>query len=390
MDGNQNPTPAVNWVIDGARLRQLREEAGLSLSALARTAALSKNQIEQLENGGDSLFYNPGVKRQAARKLATLLGVDPKTIVTDASTSQLLPQNGSEQPGAQGVAQSASAVPAEPEPAPMPASKPHVMAEPQADRVVESTPTTAAHVDLRAKGGSEATTALVPQKASHWPWLIVLLAGLSAAAGLAWQQRWLTPDTWELGRDWIEKKLGFSISGSDDRADPAVANAQLPALPNSPNASTEPINSLSPPPTSAMTPSEIEAKTAAAHREDAIEPEAATQSTPASKASSPCPERLANLPPSYAPQANKSGARVHILSNQAITVCVEDATGQAWVREVRPHLPQTFIGKAPWWISSKDMEQIQIFFQGWRVTDTQNAAESRQILLRERAITPSN
>lgn len=38
-------------VIDGARLRQLREDAGLTLTGLAQAASISKAHLSLIENG---------------------------------------------------------------------------------------------------------------------------------------------------------------------------------------------------------------------------------------------------------------------------------------------------------------------------------------------------
>ena len=68
--------------VDGARLKQLREAAGWDAKVLAIRASLSKEQVEQIENGGHDLFYNVSIKRASARKLALTLGVDPHSVVT--------------------------------------------------------------------------------------------------------------------------------------------------------------------------------------------------------------------------------------------------------------------------------------------------------------------
>ena len=44
---------------DAALLKELREAAKINISALAIDYALSKTQIKQLEEGGDSSFYSP-------------------------------------------------------------------------------------------------------------------------------------------------------------------------------------------------------------------------------------------------------------------------------------------------------------------------------------------
>lgn len=60
----------------GSYLRSLRQAAGLDPAVLARRLSLSTAQLLQLEEGERSLFYTPGIRMQAARKLITHLGGD--------------------------------------------------------------------------------------------------------------------------------------------------------------------------------------------------------------------------------------------------------------------------------------------------------------------------
>ena len=61
---------------DAALLKELREAANIDRSALAIAYSLSKTQIEQLEEGGDSSFYSSAIKLAAGRKLLIHFGVD--------------------------------------------------------------------------------------------------------------------------------------------------------------------------------------------------------------------------------------------------------------------------------------------------------------------------
>lgn len=64
--------PAVN----GERLKQERERRGMSIADAARLATLSREQIEQIEQGGFGAFYGPRHKLLAARKYADAFGID--------------------------------------------------------------------------------------------------------------------------------------------------------------------------------------------------------------------------------------------------------------------------------------------------------------------------
>ncbi len=62
-------------------LRQLREAAGMDHVVLAKTACLSVAQVRQLETeNSDSLFYSDAIKRQAYKRLLMILGAEPPTV----------------------------------------------------------------------------------------------------------------------------------------------------------------------------------------------------------------------------------------------------------------------------------------------------------------------
>ena len=58
----------------GALLKNLRENARLDVSSLAHRNTVSKSQVIQLEDGGDSSFYNPDIKYSTGKKLLKFLG----------------------------------------------------------------------------------------------------------------------------------------------------------------------------------------------------------------------------------------------------------------------------------------------------------------------------
>ena len=58
------------------QLRTLRTAAGIDISTLASNHSLSKMQIKQLEEGGESAFYTPEIKFTIGRKLIRSFGVE--------------------------------------------------------------------------------------------------------------------------------------------------------------------------------------------------------------------------------------------------------------------------------------------------------------------------
>ena len=60
----------------GALLKTLRENARLDVTSLAHRNTVSKSQVVQLEDGGDSSFYSPDIKYSTGKKLLKFLGHD--------------------------------------------------------------------------------------------------------------------------------------------------------------------------------------------------------------------------------------------------------------------------------------------------------------------------
>jgi hypothetical protein len=75
---------------DGQLLRSLREEAGIDELVFARSNTVSLAQLKELEQGGNSSFYNPAIKRSTGVKLLKKLGhelVTPELLIVAAEPS---------------------------------------------------------------------------------------------------------------------------------------------------------------------------------------------------------------------------------------------------------------------------------------------------------------
>lgn len=65
----------ANWSFENeVLLKSLRLKAGLDLATLARKTIVSTAQVHQLEEGGDSAFYNSEIKFSIGKKLLKYLG----------------------------------------------------------------------------------------------------------------------------------------------------------------------------------------------------------------------------------------------------------------------------------------------------------------------------
>ncbi len=59
---------------------------------------------------------------------------------------------------------------------------------------------------------------------------------------------------------------------------------------------------------------------------------------------------------------------VYLVSTRPITVCVTDASGKTQRYDLLPEQGQSFFGKAPWQVQAATFRDLQVFFQGARIT----------------------
>ena len=88
------PMSPPKWTEEhGKLLKDLRQKAGLDTATLARKHLVSSTQIGQLENGGDTAFYNADIKFATGKKLLRVLGHDlPAPAVALNEVESLSPQ----------------------------------------------------------------------------------------------------------------------------------------------------------------------------------------------------------------------------------------------------------------------------------------------------------
>ena len=85
-----NPPKSILWGPENqALLKSLRLSASIDLATLARRNIVSTTQIRQLEDGGDSSFYNPEIKFSVGKKLLKYLGHDLKGEETQVETPSM-------------------------------------------------------------------------------------------------------------------------------------------------------------------------------------------------------------------------------------------------------------------------------------------------------------
>jgi hypothetical protein len=66
--------------------------------------------------------------------------------------------------------------------------------------------------------------------------------------------------------------------------------------------------------------------------------------------------------------ARKEGSYVYVVSSSSADVCVVDGNKQATQLQLKAGESRTVTGTAPWQLSGTQLKQVQIYFQGGRVT----------------------
>jgi hypothetical protein len=91
-------------------------------------------------------------------------------------------------------------------------------------------------------------------------------------------------------------------------------------------------------------------------------------SEPAAKSAVAC-AYSADVLPQLAPfVARKEGGYVYVVSSANTEVCVVDGNKQATMLQLKSGEGRTVTGSAPWQVSGSQLKNVQIYFQGGRVT----------------------
>lgn len=300
----------------GAYLQALRIGAGVELSALARRVSLSVAQLSQLESGQSSLFYNRRIRLQAARKVISHLGGDLTRVPSADAVS--------ESPGA------VASVSAQPLAAPAVATAAPAAADPAPE---------------------QSTGVPVPPGKPSAPWrsgwtLFILLAtGVALVLVLAGRRS---------GQDGSLVALAPQPSPAGQTLEPAAR--PLPA--------EGPASSLAP-----AVASPVSEPAADAARPESLPPPLACLSL-----GDP------SVPSLPSTRARKAGDMVHVISFIPQQVCLTDATGRQQRLRLEPGEGRSVYGQPPWLIRAEQLQQTQMFFQGWRVQLPADAGDRVQLV----------
>ncbi len=96
--------------------------------------------------------------------------------------------------------------------------------------------------------------------------------------------------------------------------------------------------------------------------------------------SSTCPVTKNNIPRYLSVSASQFGNQVYVVAkNHSIIICFEDVQGKKESKQLAPNMGYNFNGKAPFKLVSSALDQVDVFYQGYKV----KADLSQQALILE-------
>lgn len=333
VDVSLNDTDEV--VIDGTRLKQERIERGLAVSDAARMATLSREQIEQIENGGLRAFYGARHKLLATRKYADVFGID---------LSELVPQ------------------------APRPSTASNTLTDTVASPIMA---TATAPATLPVETG-KAMMAQPANRSNFESRRLPLLAVIVVALVLSFSiLRGLTPTpkpvAEPVGETTVEPVATETASPTAETAAPASVTAA--AVPPSP-ATSAPSSAAEDAPSATAT--------------------AAAASTNPDEGPDPCAVSAGGDVARWAPtQVRATYTRLYLGSYTESTLCVVDATGAAKPLKLKAGATTSLSGKPPYTIHSAQLPKLQIYLQGLKVK-VPTGAVSIQLFTTQSIIPPDS
>ena len=324
----------------GENFKKAREAQGLSVAELASKATLSQNQIEQIENGGNKSFYTAAIKFQSAKKVAKILGLSDEEAFEKKKT------NDSQQ-------------------------IPFQFVETAIPEVVENIKT-----EIEEKSQEEAKIVTFsdaePKKASKLK--KEMSAELEKVSSIATHLEEVIA-TAKTDNDKNRQKtisyskfliyLGSAVAlvfavvqynhhFKETKIYPSATSAS-PIEPSEPNQvedikDAEEVEVTKAPPSEAIVPKEVPKPTAKAVTTIAE-----------------CSGLFSN-PEKYTPlTASKIGNQVYVQSKSEASICFEDADGNQQKRDLAQNTGASFYGKAPFKLASNNLDQFDIFYQGYKV-----------------------
>ena len=320
----------------GENFKKAREAQGLSVAELASKATLSQNQIEQIENGKNRSFYTAAIKFQSAKKVAKILELTDEEAFEKKKTndSQQIPFHFPETAKTELIEDPKTELEQPPkivsfsdaEPEKSSKIKKQMSAELEK---VSSIDTHLEEVIATVQAGDDK----VRQKTISYSKFLIYLG--SAVA------------------------LVFAVAHYSQQSKEANNNriiAPAPPIQTQEPNQADVIKDIAPVEMAKTTPLEIIAP------KEVPKPTAKVITTIAE-----CSGLFSN-PEKHTPTiASKIGNQVYVQSKSEASICFEDADGNQQKRDLAQNTGASFYGKAPFKLASNNLDQFDIFYQGYKV-----------------------
>jgi hypothetical protein len=317
----QDATRSVYDSCDPVYLRKLREEAGIDLVALARTACLSLAQVRQLESSdSDNLFYSDAIKRQAYKRLLMILGAEPPTVEVPQALRDA-----------------------------------HQVAEAHLntlDQIVAMS-----HQPMLNRTASDVVRSSANKVIEHKQMLGAFLLLAIAVALLVFQ----VPQKLEV----LNSQVAATVVAP---ASEVIQPIHVPEPVAS--AAVQPVSLpvASAPTLSASAPSVV---ASVATFTPVVTQTAASAASGSSKTCAFTTDVIPQLTPLI---SQKEGRYVYLMSSANVEICVVDGNKQATILQLKAGENRSVYGVSPWQLSGSNLQKVQIYFQGGRVSLPDNAA----------------
>lgn len=319
------PKRSVYDICDPQYLRQLREAAGMDHVVLARTACLSVAQVRHLETeNSDGLFYSDAIKRQAYKRLLMILGAEPPTLEV-----------------------------------------PHELRD--AGKVAEAHLNTLdqivamSHQPAISRSTSDVVATGVQKIKEHWQVMaaLLLLVGAVALFVLNGMQNGAQ----------VEKS---ATNGSDTSSAVVVPIAttqasSAPKLVPSASAPAVPLPASSSVASAPVMAAVASAPVVAAVATSPVSEQIVVPSAVATKLGA-CAYTNEAMPEFTSLFAQKEGRYVYFESAANLELCVVDGNKQATLLQLKAGDKRSVYGVSPWQLSGAGMRNVQIYFQGGRIS----------------------
>ena len=313
-----NSNKAIWTPENGALLQQLRINANIDIGTLAQRNMVSRIQVVQLEEGGDSAFYSPEIKLQVGKKLLGFFGHTLKPRIASRSEPPLTEETTSFVNSAEPTALEVKDFVSESENIDPPSSQP-----------VNESPNPVAP---RFRPVQRNALILV---------LVVLVF---------WLLQFLFPNTLALRDTPLDKPVQVEARDPQQTvaavAPVVMAEKPLP-LPEPTSQATSQTDNLPKPMANVGSDSSV----------------ASTQSQPMSETAKKCTWQDTDIE-LQAPSPKKPAEYVYLIASKDVFVCVMDGKERVASILLKKDEGRSIYGPAPFKINSTEFANLKVFFQG--------------------------